>query len=294
MTDYTQNVYFAPKDSLTTGDPNKKIKGTEIDAEFAEIQTAISSKENTANKGIANGYASLDSSGYVPDAQLPATLPRLESSNVFSVGQRIENASPFLLLKETDQSADGKTWRAVLEGAVLYLQALNDAENNGTSFLAVTRAGLTISSIQLTATTVSVTGGLAVTGALSAGATAVASLTIGGLTALTTSSGLNASNINAGTIGAAYVPVGAVTQYQGSLTIAESQISDGSILARIAANETISGNWAFTNAGTITRSGQGRYVYLNGAGNTGGAITLSTSAASGTPANGDIWLQYTA
>ena len=76
------------------------------------------------------------------------------------------------------------------------------------------------------------------------------------------------------------------------LSIAESSIVDGSILARVAASETISGTWTFTNAGTITRSGQGRYVYLNGSGNTGGAITLSTSSYSGIPNNGDIWIQH--
>ena len=78
------------------------------------------------------------------------------------------------------------------------------------------------------------------------------------------------------------------------LSISESSIVDGSILARVGSSETVTGAWTFTNAGTITRSGQGRYVYLNGSGNTGGAITLSTSAASGTPGNGDIWIQHAA
>lgn len=44
MANYSQNVFFTSKDSLTTGDPLKLIKGTEIDAELAEISTAIASK----------------------------------------------------------------------------------------------------------------------------------------------------------------------------------------------------------------------------------------------------------
>lgn len=71
MSNYTQNVSFGPKDSLTPGDAAKRIKGTEIDAELSEIATAIASKEDTANKGAASGYAGLGTDGLVPVAQLP-------------------------------------------------------------------------------------------------------------------------------------------------------------------------------------------------------------------------------
>jgi len=36
------------------------------------VADALALKENTANKGIANGYASLDGSGKVPSTQLPS------------------------------------------------------------------------------------------------------------------------------------------------------------------------------------------------------------------------------
>ena len=49
-----------------------------------------------------------------------------------------------------------------------------------------------------------------------------------------------------GTIADAQVPETAVTQHQAALTILESQITDGSILARLAANETVSGLWDFS------------------------------------------------
>lgn len=72
MSNYTQITDFSAKDSLTTGDPNKLIKGSDVDAEFDAISTAIATKEDTTNKGANDGYASLDSSGDVPSTQLPA------------------------------------------------------------------------------------------------------------------------------------------------------------------------------------------------------------------------------
>jgi hypothetical protein len=71
MANYTQSVFFAPKDSLSSGDPAKVIKGSEVDAQLAGISTAITTKEDSVNKGAANGYASLDSGTLVPVAQVP-------------------------------------------------------------------------------------------------------------------------------------------------------------------------------------------------------------------------------
>lgn len=44
MSDYTPLVNYAAKDALSTGDPAKKILGTEVSAELAAVQTAIASK----------------------------------------------------------------------------------------------------------------------------------------------------------------------------------------------------------------------------------------------------------
>jgi hypothetical protein len=49
MSDYTKSTNFAAKDSLTTGDPNKVVKGTEIDDEFNAIASAVSSKADEAS-----------------------------------------------------------------------------------------------------------------------------------------------------------------------------------------------------------------------------------------------------
>jgi len=44
MANYTKATDFASKDALLTGDPNKIVKGAEIDDEFSNIQTAVNSK----------------------------------------------------------------------------------------------------------------------------------------------------------------------------------------------------------------------------------------------------------
>tara|TARA_R110000823_G_scaffold129661_2_gene257362 strand:- start:1042 stop:2004 length:963 start_codon:yes stop_codon:yes gene_type:complete len=47
MAQYVKATNFASKDALLTGDPNKIVKGAEIDDEFNNIQTGINSKADT-------------------------------------------------------------------------------------------------------------------------------------------------------------------------------------------------------------------------------------------------------
>lgn len=47
MSNYTPATNFAAKDALTTGNPAKIVKGTEISAEFNAISTAVNSKIDT-------------------------------------------------------------------------------------------------------------------------------------------------------------------------------------------------------------------------------------------------------
>jgi hypothetical protein len=58
MSNYTKTTNFAVKDSLATGNPSKKVKGTEIDAEFVAIAAAISSKVD-ANDSTLTGTTSV-------------------------------------------------------------------------------------------------------------------------------------------------------------------------------------------------------------------------------------------
>ena len=50
MSDYNyNNGKFSNKDTLLSGDPDKAIKGSDFEVEFANIETAIASKLNSAN-----------------------------------------------------------------------------------------------------------------------------------------------------------------------------------------------------------------------------------------------------
>lgn len=49
MSNYTKATNFAVKDSLSSGDPSKLVKGTEIDTEFNAIAAAITSKADSNN-----------------------------------------------------------------------------------------------------------------------------------------------------------------------------------------------------------------------------------------------------
>lgn len=49
MANYNKATDFAAKDTLTSGDAAKVVKGTEIDDEFNLIETAVNSKSNTAS-----------------------------------------------------------------------------------------------------------------------------------------------------------------------------------------------------------------------------------------------------
>lgn len=52
MSSYTKATDFAAKDSLSTGNPAKLVKGTEIGTEFDAIQSAVNSKADLASPAL--------------------------------------------------------------------------------------------------------------------------------------------------------------------------------------------------------------------------------------------------
>jgi len=49
VSNYTKTTDFEAKDTLTTGDPDKVIKGAEFETEFDNISTAIATKADSAS-----------------------------------------------------------------------------------------------------------------------------------------------------------------------------------------------------------------------------------------------------
>lgn len=104
MSNYSPLTNFANKDALSTGDANKRTKGTEITAELNAISTAINSKEDTANKNVNNGYAGLDSSGLLPNARLQAALVTgtSVSTGIFLAGDGLVGTPSFTFTSDPD------------------------------------------------------------------------------------------------------------------------------------------------------------------------------------------------
>ena len=74
MSNYTKLTDFASKDSLSSGDANKIIKGTEFETEFDNIATAIATKADTAS----------------PTFTGTVTIPALTFSGTLSTGTQVE------------------------------------------------------------------------------------------------------------------------------------------------------------------------------------------------------------
>lgn len=70
MANYTKATNFTVKDTLTSGDPNKIVKGTEIDTEFIAIASAIASKSDLASPAFTG----------IPTA--PTALPTTNTSQL--------------------------------------------------------------------------------------------------------------------------------------------------------------------------------------------------------------------
>ena len=66
MANYTQTTDFSSKDNLATGNASKVIKGSEVDAEFSAIATAISSKIESSETVIPAGTIMLFLAKAVP------------------------------------------------------------------------------------------------------------------------------------------------------------------------------------------------------------------------------------
>ena len=49
MSDYTPITDFSAKDALSAGDPNKAVQGSQLDAEYVAIQTAVGTKYDSSD-----------------------------------------------------------------------------------------------------------------------------------------------------------------------------------------------------------------------------------------------------
>jgi len=68
MTDFARNYDFSVKDGLSSGNANKLIKGSEVDAEFDDIVTMSATKADKVVPSAAGNVALLDAAGNLSDS----------------------------------------------------------------------------------------------------------------------------------------------------------------------------------------------------------------------------------
>lgn len=73
MTDYTKTTDFAAKDALSTGNPSKIVKGTEIDDELVAISGAIASKADKSSPTFTGTPAAPTASAGTSTTQIATT-----------------------------------------------------------------------------------------------------------------------------------------------------------------------------------------------------------------------------
>jgi enamine deaminase RidA (YjgF/YER057c/UK114 family) len=167
MSNYSPIVDYAAKDVLLTGDPSKRILGTEISAELTSISSMSASKEDVVEKDAANGYAGLGADAKLPDATLSANVPLLDGTNEFSgentftTNVSLESTTPILRLEQTDAAADEKIWRFWVVNGNMFLSTRTDAGAVGASAMSITRTGTVVDLLTSHATQTAVMFGTA-------------------------------------------------------------------------------------------------------------------------------------
>jgi len=87
MSDYTKSTNFATKDSLSSGNALKIVKGTEIDTEFNNIATAIATKADLASPTFTGTPLAPTASTSTSTTQLATTaFVQAVAQTLFPVG----------------------------------------------------------------------------------------------------------------------------------------------------------------------------------------------------------------
>jgi hypothetical protein len=106
LSNYTKSTNFATKDNLSPGDPLKIVRGTEIDTEFNNISTAISTKTDNSAAAITGGSISGITDLAVADGGTGASTATAALNNLLP--SQSGNSSKYL---QTDGT--NATWDAI-------------------------------------------------------------------------------------------------------------------------------------------------------------------------------------
>jgi hypothetical protein len=104
MSNYTKTTNFASKDNLSPGNPLKIVKGTEIDTEFNNIQTAVGTKTDNASANITGGSITGITDLAVADGGTGASTATAALNNLLP--SQTSNANKYLQTDGTNASWD--------------------------------------------------------------------------------------------------------------------------------------------------------------------------------------------
>jgi len=122
MANYIKATDFTSKDALLTGDPNKIVRGSEIDDEFDNIQTAVNSKADTLSASLTGTPTAPTAAVGTNTTQIATTAFVLAS--LYPVGSIYINAS----VSTNPATLFGfGTWVEFGSGKVLVSQDAGDA-----------------------------------------------------------------------------------------------------------------------------------------------------------------------
>ena len=90
MSNYTKTTNFAAKDVLSPGNAGKVVKGTEIDTEFTNIQTAISTKTD----GTFTNFSFVETANVLYIYNTSTAVAKIDSSgNLTVLGNVVANGT---------------------------------------------------------------------------------------------------------------------------------------------------------------------------------------------------------
>lgn len=138
MSDYVKSTNFATKDNLTSGNPLKIVKGTEIDTEFNNIATAIATKQDSSSAVTLSGAQTLTNktieagtftNGYTEESVVANTstaytidlangtlqILTLTGNCTFTFPSAVVGKSFMLLLKQDGTGSRTVTWPAAVK-----------------------------------------------------------------------------------------------------------------------------------------------------------------------------------
>jgi len=210
MSNYTKTTNFATKDSLASGNPNKIVKGTEINSEFDNIATAVATKANTASPSLT-GTVTAAALNVTGNLDVDGTLEFDSMSGTGSVAVTD-------IADEDNMSSDSATKLATQQSIKAYVDSQVTAQD-----LDLTDGSTSIS-IDLDSEALSVLGGTGVTSTASGNGVTLAIdstvTTLTGSQTLTnktlTSPDVNTPDIDGGTIDGAVI--GGSSAAAGSFT----------------------------------------------------------------------------